>query len=397
MKPEAVQRPVTISSVESTCTPRNFSIFEMGLNKADGLEWESIKMHEQTNILLPIDRMIKGFEQTNLRVVIGDHVFNCHLIVLQAFSKYFEKLTPINQVELPQDKVTPVAFELIYDWLLSENPRIQREYFFDTFTAARFLEIDELVEQGWASLSSHSNFSEEKAFAMYLESQAKGDELLMQLMLNRISKTFLPIVASKEFLDFTCKEVVNFLKLNTMAVHSETEILFTAIRWLFHDWGKRKQYLLTILNEVRFVLIHPSLLIVLTAESKSPEVNEIMKNPEVDKRVKSSLEYILSQYVHRDGLQSFELQERFNLDEVDDRLWIVDPEFKKFGKDVHFWPTDYGQFLKYLAILRAKGINYWTEMEYVEVPSFLHSGSLLCDIVESVLNEIQTNPSGLTN
>lgn len=281
------------------------------------------------------------------------------------------------------------AFGTIYEWMLSENPRIQRQNFLPVFNAARFLKIQELVEQGWASLSSHSNFGELKAFDMYLEGKSMGDKLIMQLMLNRISKSFLNIVASKEFLDFGCDEVINFFKMNAMAVHSETEILFTAARWLFHDWENRQQYLLPVINHVRFALIHPSVLINLRTDSGSQEINEIMMNSGVDKMVKSALEYILSKYLYRGSLQTYELQERFEQNDVDERAWITDVEFNKIGKDVHFWPTDYHSFLKYLKVLRMAGADYWHEMEYVEAPSFLRSSGVLSDGVKSILLGIQ--------
>lgn len=284
------------------------------------------------------------------------------------------------------------AFQLIYDWLLSDSPRVKREHFFDVYTAAQYLKINELVEQCWESFASHSNFSEEKAFDMYLEAKAKGDALIMRLMMNRIKKVFLPIVATKEFLHFTCDEVVSFFEMNTMAVHSETEILFAAMRWLFHDWEQRQDLMLKVLSEVRFVLIHPSLLMTLTAESTSYELNRIMKNPDVDKMVKSSLEYMLSQYVHRDGLQTYELQERFKLDDVDDRDWIVDPLFSAQGKSVHFWPVNYKSFMKYLAALRLRGMYYWEEMEYVDAPSFLQSGEVLNDNTKTLLKSVESLP-----
>lgn len=393
MKPEAVHRPALTPSEITIQTPMNFSIFEIGLEKEKDFEWDTINMANKTKILKIVDRMIKGYEKTSLIVIIGDTAFDCHLIVLQAFSTYFQSLSDLTQTELNDEKVTPTAFEFIYDWLLSDNPRLQREQFFDIFTAARFLDINEMVEQGWACLASLSNFNEEKALAMYMESKAKGDEMVMQLMLNRISKMFLLIVASKEFLEFTCKEVVSFLELNQLAVHSETEILFSAIRWLFHDWANRKQYLMKVIDTVRFVLIHPSLLVTLSSETNSAEVNEVMKNPQVDKLVKSCLEFMLSQYVHREGMPTFELSERFNIDDVDDRLWIEDPEFNKFGKSVHFWPVDYKAFLKYLGTIRMCGVDYWKKIEYVSVPSFLHTEKLFEEVTKEVLSEIDVaNP-----
>lgn len=363
-----------ISSTSSTepgleLVEKELSVYKMGLKKEDGTDWDRIYMPKKTGTLILLEKIIKENKYPDLTVEIEDHRYRCHMIALQAYSKFFYELGNRTNIVLPAEKVTPAAFKLIYKWIISDRPRVQRPHLLEVFIAAKFLKIDEIIEQCYGCFDSEQHFSEDKAFAIYVESRMRGEETVQQLMINRISKFFLTVVASREFLELNVNEVIEFLNMNTIAVHSESEVLFTAIRWLFHDWEERQHFLLDVLQCVRFGLTSPWLLFELKGRTDVPEFKEIMKNSKVCKIVKDGIEYMLAKFFHRDSLQIDELMERVKINEPSPRVWIKDPELANSTFTINYWLSDYEIFLKYLCMLQERGTNYWKTLQCIEKPS----------------------------
>lgn len=171
--------------------------------------------------------MIMSFEKTNVQIRIAETTFNCHMLVLQCYSEFFKSLNGEQQIVLPADQVTAQAFHKVYEWMLTCQPIVQREGILELFNAAQFLKIRGLVAQCWVCLDDDKRFSEDAAFLLYLEARVLGqDELIQRLMLNRVSKFFLTLVASREFLEFGVDELCRLLSSNSIGVNSETDVGF---------------------------------------------------------------------------------------------------------------------------------------------------------------------------
>lgn len=345
------------------------SAYEMGLKHENGVNWDRIRMPKKTGTLVLLERMIKSNLYPDVTIEISDKSFPCHMIALQAYSKFFYDLGNASVLSLPAEKVTPAAFKLIYEWIISDKPRVQQRHLLEVVIAAKFLKISELTEQCWACLESERHFSEDKAFVMYLESRARGENTIQDLMMNRVSKFFLTIVACKEFLDLDVDEVVRLLKLNTIGIHSESEVFFSAVRWLFYDWEKRQEHLLDVMQCVRFGLTSPWLLFELKGFSSVPEFREIMQDVEVNRMVKEGIEYTLSRFFHKQTMHLEDLMAQVKLNEPTQRMWIKDTQLEDSSLEINFWLSDYEKFLKYLAFVQEKGAEYWKTLEYVEKPS----------------------------
>lgn len=238
--------------------------------------------------------MITNYEKTNVKIKIDNTQFNCHMIVLQCYSDYFEDKTLDQVIELPSDKVTSQAFIMIYNWMLTPKPIVQREGILELFNAALFLRIRSLVDQCWVCLDDEQMFTEDAAFLLYLEARSFGHELLKQLMLTRICKFFLTLVSSKEFLDLSFHEVCTLLQSNCIGVNSETDVLLSAIRWLEYDWNSRKDSMLDVIKCVRFGLMTPWQLVELERGAVSQEMEKIVQHPDVRKMIEDGLSLVLS-------------------------------------------------------------------------------------------------------
>lgn len=346
------------------------SLFKMGLFKENISQWDQIVQPPKTDLLVSLDRMIKTFTKTDVQVLIGEECFDCHKIVLQAYSELFYE-TPMEaqSVRLAADKITPSAFSAIYNWMLSSNPVVKRQGILQLFIAAQYLKISELVEQCWSCFDS-DNFIEDQAFLLYSEARAAGETMIMELMISRISKFFLTLVASKEFLSLNSKEVIAFLKCSQIAVHSELEVLYAGLRWIFFDWETREKDITKVMTCIRFALIPPWQLVEFSRKSECSEIDEIMKYPEIKKMIRDSLDFIVSDAYYRklNNRDVAEAMERLKLNGPIDRVWIDDAVFHKFVESKGLYVYNYETFLAYLGTIKGLGIEFWKTMKIVDTP-----------------------------
>lgn len=196
----------------------------MGFKTNEIQGWEDIVQPPKENLYKLLRNMIDNHIKPNVQIRIGGVTFNCHMMVLQCYSDFFMECNNEVLIQLPEEKITPGAFMMVYDWMLAEEPLVQREGILELFNAANFLRIKNLVNQCWLCLDDDVRFREDTAFLLYLEARTYGLESLEQLMLTRICKFFLTLVASKEYLELTTKEICTLLSSNTIGVYSEIDV-----------------------------------------------------------------------------------------------------------------------------------------------------------------------------
>lgn len=201
------------------------SLEDLGFMPSEIVNWDKIVQPPKVGLMELIEKMLKNYDKTNVQIKIQNTTFNCHMIVLQCYSDFFMELTNEQTVILPPDKVSPQAFVMVYEWMLStDKPIVKREGILELFNAAQFLRIKGLVDQCWVCLDDDERFCEDAAFLLYIEARKFGHELIQQLMLNRVCKFFLTLVSTKDFLQLTIKEVCTLLQSNAIGVNSETEV-----------------------------------------------------------------------------------------------------------------------------------------------------------------------------
>lgn len=193
-------------------------------NEVEG--WEDIEQPPKEDLFKLLKNMIDNHIKPSVQIRIGQVTFNCHMMVLQCYSDFFMDCNNEILIQLPEEKITPAAFIMVYDWMLSPQPLVQREGILELFTAANFLRIKDLINQCWLCLDDDVRFREDTAFLLYLEARKFGLESLEQLMLMRICKFFLTLVASKEFLSLNSKEICTLMSSNTIGVNSQIEVNF---------------------------------------------------------------------------------------------------------------------------------------------------------------------------
>lgn len=214
--------------------------------------------------------MIKDFQHCNLEILIDEVIFNCHLLILQCYSNFFQKYeTNTKRIVLGRKNVSVSTLVRIYDWILTPAPAVRRDHIIDLYMAAQYLEIDELEMHCWTYMDDEERFTEETAFYLYKEAREMNHSLIKNLMVQRICKFFLTLVSSLDFLELEYDEVCELLTMSTIGVNSEIEILFAGFRWVNHDWQRRNKFIYDIISCVRFTLMSPMQLVQLSMAALS--------------------------------------------------------------------------------------------------------------------------------
>ncbi|PZC81744.1 hypothetical protein B5X24_HaOG212187 [Helicoverpa armigera] len=125
----------------------------------------------------------------------------------------------------------------------------------------------------------------------------------------RVMRFFLPLVASRDFIDLDTEELMIFLKSNYISVTStidtrnlfpyalgstkfeirEIEVLMAGVRWLYGDWSARRRFSVEVMRCVRFGLISPWQLVDIKRNPDNAEILEIVNEPEVQQMVDDGL------------------------------------------------------------------------------------------------------------
>lgn len=310
-----------------------------------------------------IEKMIRQSEHTDTKVVVGAETFNCHMIVLKGYSEYFKKLDnkasiDTQKVVLPDDQVTPLAFSKIYEWMLSDEDSVPRIGFAEIFKSAKFLGISELTSQLMCYIDDGKVIGEREALSIYLEAKEINEKSLQDLMRQKISKIFLTFVASWEYLELTLDEIRDFFKSNRLAVNSELDMLFAAIRWLQHEWSHRKNSTVELLKLVRFELIQSWQLVELKRYPK--ELEHIFKIPEVKEIIDNALSYISMQFADHLGKGDCEVTPP----KVFNRLLIHDPHWNELQLEHN--PNVFQNFCNFCKYLKEIDACRWRKVKYAD-------------------------------
>lgn len=313
----------------------------------------------------PIAEQLLIYFQKNLRptliVIVEDHQFHCHAMVLQVLSSFFRrpKLARSHVFQLPSSMVTARAFVAMYRWALEESDRMRPGLLMQIFRAARFFGCQELIANCWRGID-HGSRVPDGALCLYICSRIMGLSL-EEGLLSRLGSIFLQFIASKEFLSVGAGTVRRLLGLSSLAVNSEMEVYLAAIIWLNHKWPQRKHFALNVMQSVRFDLLPFMFLLSLVRRVKDgPPVMRMLANtPMIRKRTLKALDDVKgskSRYQGRCGNGT--------------RTWIYDRRAPHHhGADcrrAHY--VDFDSFVRYVTWLQTAGSKHWLTLRIIDDP-----------------------------
>ncbi|XP_017000097.2 uncharacterized protein [Drosophila takahashii] len=220
-------------------------------------------------------------------------------------------------LQIPAEKVPMRLLVRIYEWMLGcedESFPIGNELI-PFFAAAKFLGVQRLMGQYWGTFSRRGDRTcwELNAFHTFLMAREYRCPEIMTVMLGRVRKAFLPVVASREFLEMDANEVACLLSQDMLCVNSEDEVFFAAFYWLDFAWAERKKHAVGVMSQVRFALVSPWLRRSITNIAESNRISEIAKLQEVKDLIWEGTQYITA-------LMAFRNRKTHEGDEIKDIL-----------------------------------------------------------------------------
>ncbi|XP_068152737.1 uncharacterized protein [Drosophila tropicalis] len=205
-------------------------------------------------------KLIQSGLSTDVVINIRDREFQCHSIVLHIYSKRLRPYLENSLIIIKSSKITPRGFSLAYQWMIAKNGVINPRDITELLRAATYLQMPDLLEQCWEILDNRI-FNEFTAFDLIYQARKVADlNQLNEPMALRISKAFLTIVSSYEYLELNDKQMCNLLSSCNLAVNSEVEVLFSALLWLNHQWPMRQDMVGSIMKNIRFGYLAPTIL-----------------------------------------------------------------------------------------------------------------------------------------
>ncbi|CAH0721805.1 unnamed protein product, partial [Brenthis ino] len=331
-------------NTKTSCTKEDMgkNLSSLGYTLAEPVDWIRLQLPKKQDLFQEVYRRIHNYINTDTIVHIGRKEFHCHRLILQIYSSFFDN-NQQPEVELSSTNVTPEAFHAIYEWMIfsgsDSNKIIRRDNALDLFCASQYLGIKDLEDQCWAFIVNENIFNEDTAFVLYREARAKRITPVMDLMVPRIMRFFLPLVASNDFLQLEPDEVITILKSNYICVTSEMEVLMAGVRWLYGDWGNRCRFAVDVMQCVRFGLISPWQLVDIKRNPENTEILEIVNETEVQQMVDDGLAFVIIKYWYGNNSKNYyHWIDVLGLTEPAERNWMGDEKNHVTYKD----------FLKYL-------------------------------------------------
>ncbi|XP_016986351.2 uncharacterized protein LOC108049619 [Drosophila rhopaloa] len=344
----------------------------------------SKSLGEKTNLYHKLVDLVRRRIKPNSIITIGKSQHPVHLMVLQSFSRTFRDVSNELSVDLPEEKVTPRSFRLIYDWMIEDTPILPRLGLLEVLQAASFLQIPQLASQCEYCLKN--GFREESAAMLYLEAKLLKLEQNHRHLLVRISKFFLTLVASKEFLRLQLNPLLMLIMSSDIGVNTELEVFMAAVRWLNHQWPQRQGNITVVASSIRFGLIPPWLLIRLQKpDITAVEVRRIVTEPEVRQAIHDGIAYTTTRLFFGADREAFKNHlHNSSAHPPIQRTWIYDRKCRHHHR-LHCKITlelTYETFVEYLNYLQNQNRDYWHSIEIAEA-------SNVCFNCQAVAKELE--------
>ena len=242
-------------------------------------------------------------EIQDVKVQIGNSFESCFMLVLQSYSKFFRNRSRHEKIVILDGlQITPEVFQKIYIWMLDSSKAVERDGLVTMLIGAQYLKVDLLMQQIWHLIQDGEKFQECEAFLLYIEAKQSNCEKIQSMMISRVKQFFMTVVCTEEFLNMDLTEIVNWLKLDSIAVNSELDVFYSAVRWLLYDWDDRKNYLMDVMKQVRFGLIEPWRICEFRLNKNVEKLKKVLENNQLQSTLSSNLSYSTYRNCFQDDL-----------------------------------------------------------------------------------------------
>ncbi|XP_045060192.2 actin-binding protein IPP isoform X2 [Desmodus rotundus] len=229
-----------------------------GCPKAGDSSFSSDK-HAQL-ILAQINKMRNGQHFCDVQLQVGKETFKVHRLVLAASSPYFAALFTGGMKESSKDVVQILGieagiFRILLDFIYTGIVNISVNNVQELIVAADMLQLTEVVNLCCEFLKGQIDPLNCIGIFQFSEQIACHD--LLEFTENYIHVHFLEVQSGEEFLALTKDQLIKILRSEELSIEDEYQVFLAAMQWILKDLGKRKKYLVEVLDPIRFPLLPP--------------------------------------------------------------------------------------------------------------------------------------------
>ncbi|XP_036302482.1 actin-binding protein IPP isoform X2 [Pipistrellus kuhlii] len=223
----------------------------------------SSEKHAQL-ILAQMNKMRNGQHFCDVQLQVGKETFKVHRLVLAASSPYFAALFTGGMKESSKDVVQILGieaaiFRILLDFIYTGIVDIGVNNVQELLVAADMLQLTEVVNLCCAFLKGQIDPLNCIGIFQFSEQIACHD--LLEFTENYIHVHFLEVQSGEEFLALTKDQLIKILRSEELSIEDEYQVFLAAMQWILKDLGKRKKYVVEVLDPIRFPLLPPQRLL----------------------------------------------------------------------------------------------------------------------------------------
>nr|XP_044626622.1 actin-binding protein IPP isoform X3 [Equus asinus] len=233
-----------------------------GCSKAGDSPFSSDK-HAQL-ILAQINKMRNEQHFCDVHLQVGKETFQVHRLVLAASSPYFAALFTGGMKESSKDVVQILGieagiFRILLDFIYTGIVNVGVNNVQELIVAADMLQLTEVVNLCCEFLKGQIDPLNCIGVFQFSEQIACHD--LLEFTENYIHVHFLEVHSGEEFLALTKDQLIKILRSEELSIEDEYQVFLAAMQWILKDLGKRRKYVVEVLDPVRFPLLPPQRLL----------------------------------------------------------------------------------------------------------------------------------------
>uniref|UniRef100_A0A914XJ89 BTB domain-containing protein n=1 Tax=Plectus sambesii TaxID=2011161 RepID=A0A914XJ89_9BILA len=196
----------------------------------------------------------------DVTLVVDDHRFSAHRVVLAATVPYFRAMFTSAMVEVQQNEINmhgiePDTLEQLVNFAYSGKVRITISNVQSLMVGASFLQLENIVQACCQYLQSRLQGSNVLAVRQF--ASALGCLSLVRAADQFLQKHFVAISRTDDFFALPLEDVIAIISRDELHVSSEEQVFEAAMRWIRHDAAERKGRAADLLACIRLPLLKP--------------------------------------------------------------------------------------------------------------------------------------------
>ncbi|KAK6167195.1 hypothetical protein SNE40_021287 [Patella caerulea] len=217
-----------------------------------------IDTERAANLLTGFSKLYQNKEFVDVILVVGSSEYPCHKNVLAGSSPYFMAMFSNNMAESHQEKVTlndmdAQTLSLVLDYIYTGQVMLTEETVQNLLSASNLFQLISLRDGCAQFMMNHVTVS--NCIGIYFFAKAHQCEILASKGKEMINNQFSTLCHQQEFLLLPADKLVEIIKDSDICVDREEVVFEACMEWLNHDTESRSDFLVDIINCVRFANI----------------------------------------------------------------------------------------------------------------------------------------------